>query len=135
MSEHNIGAADLDGAGIENFDACDYLTSDKAVAAYLTEVLETNDAALLAAAVGNIARARGMADVAKSAGLSREGLYKALRPNSQPRMETMTKVLAALGVRLVAEPIGAETVPAVARSRASQSSEAKPARRAPDTDM
>ncbi|WP_317202383.1 addiction module antidote protein [Janthinobacterium sp.] len=131
MSEHNIGVADLDGTGIGNFDASDCLTSDKAVAAYLTEVLETNDAALLAAAVGNIARARGMADIAKSAGLTREGLYKALRPNSQPRMETITKVLAALGVRLVAEPIAAEVVPAVARSRASLSTEAKPARPRP----
>lgn len=109
MSEHNISLADLEGMEIEDFDAADYLTSDKAVAAYLTDVLESNDAALLAAAVGNIARARGMSEIAKSAGLTREGLYKALRPKSQPRMETITKVLTALGVRLVAEPIGSES--------------------------
>lgn len=105
MSEHNLTLSDLDGLDIDDFDAAEYLTSEEAVAAYITEALESNDAALLAAAVGNIARARGMSQIAKAAGLTREGLYKALRPNSQPRLETITRVIGALGVRLVAQVI------------------------------
>ena len=87
------------------FDASEYLDSDEAVAEYLTAVLAENDAALLAAALGDIARARGMSDIAKSTGLAREALYKALRPGAQPRFETVSRVCAALGVRLVAEPV------------------------------
>lgn len=87
------------------FDASEYLDSDKAVAEYLTAVLAENDAALLAAALGDIARARGMSDIAKSTGLAREALYKALRPGAQPRFETVSRVCAALGVRLVVEPV------------------------------
>ncbi|MED5615785.1 addiction module antidote protein [Janthinobacterium sp. P210005] len=111
MTEHNIKLSDLEGLDLEDFDPAEYITSDEAAAAYITQALETNDAAIFAAAIGDIARARGMAEIAKAAGLGRESLYKALRPNSQPRMETMTRVLGALGVRLVAEVIGSgETV-------------------------
>ena len=67
--------------------------------------MEENDAALLAAAIGDIARARGMSQVAKDSGIAREALYKALRPGSTPRFETISRVCAALGVRLVAQPI------------------------------
>lgn len=59
----------------------------------------------MAAALGDIARARGMADIARAAGLTREALYKALRPQSQPRFETVQRVCAALGIRLVAQPV------------------------------
>lgn len=107
MTEHNITLSDLEGLDLEDFDPAEYITSDEAAAAYITQALATNDAAIFAAAVGDIARARGMSEIAKAAGLGRESLYKALRPNSQPRMETMTRVLGALGVRLVAEVIGA----------------------------
>jgi probable addiction module antidote protein len=68
-------------------------------------VIAENDASLLAAALGDIARARGMSEIAKSTGLAREALYKALRPGSQPRFETVSRVCAALGVRLAAEPV------------------------------
>lgn len=105
MAEHGLTVSDLDGPDIDDFDSAEYLGSEQAVAAYLTAALETNDASMLAAAIGNVARARGMADIAKASGLAREGLYKALRPNSQPRLETITRVLGALGVRLVAEVI------------------------------
>lgn len=105
MTEHNITLSDLEGLDLEDFDPAEYLTSDEA-AAYITQALATSDAAIFAAAIGDIARARGMSEIAKAAGLGRESLYKALRPNSQPRMETMTRVLGALGVRLVAEVIG-----------------------------
>lgn len=107
MTEHNITLSDLEGLDLEDFDPAEYITSDEAAAAYITQALATNDAAIFAAAIGDIARARGMSEIAKAAGLGRESLYKALRPNSQPRMETMTRVLGALGVRLVAEVVGA----------------------------
>lgn len=92
---------------IPAFDAAEYLTSDEEVAAYLTTILEENDAALLAAALGDIARARGMTQVAKDSGITREALYKALRPGSEPRFDTVSRVFAALGVRLVAQPLEA----------------------------
>jgi len=106
MSSHSLTIAGLaEMEDIDDFDSVDYLTSPTAIAAYITEALEANDAAVLAVAVGNLARARGMREVSAATGLSREGLYKALRPNSQPRLETITKVLAALGVRLIAVPL------------------------------
>lgn len=92
-------------AELTAFDAAEYLHSEEDVAAYLTVVLEENDPALLAAAIGDIARARGMSKVASDAGIAREALYKALRPGSQPRFETISRVCAALGVRLVAQPL------------------------------
>jgi probable addiction module antidote protein len=90
---------------LPDFDAAEYLNTEEDIAAYLTTVIEENDPGLLAAALGDIARARGMTQVAKDAGIAREALYKALRPGSEPRFETISRVCAALGVRLVARPI------------------------------
>lgn len=87
------------------FDPAEYLRDEEDIAAYLSAIMEDNDPALLAAALGDIARARGMADIAKASGLTREALYKALRPNTSPRFETIAKVCRALGVKLTAEPI------------------------------
>lgn len=92
-------------ADLPDFYATPCLDSEEAVAAYLTDILQANDAALLAAALGDIARARGMTGIARSAGITREALYKALRPDSAPRFDTVRRVCAALGVRLVAQPI------------------------------
>lgn len=92
-------------ADLPEFDAAPYLESQAAIAAYLTDILEANDASLLAAALGDIARARGMSEIAKSAGITREALYKALRPGSAPRFNTVNRVCAALGVRLVAQAV------------------------------
>ncbi len=92
-------------ADLPEFEAAPYLDSEAAIAAYLTDILEANDGALLAAALGDIARARGMTEIAKSAGITREALYKALRPDSAPRFDTVNRVCAALGVRLVAKPM------------------------------
>ena len=89
------------------FDAAEYLNSDADIAAYLTTVLEENDPALLAAALGDIARARGMTQVAADSGITREALYKALRPGSAPRFDTINRVCKALGVQLVAQPVHA----------------------------
>ncbi len=87
------------------FDAARYLTDDVAIAEYVTAVLESDDPDLLLLALADIARARGMAEVAKAAGLGRESLYKALAPGAKPRFDTVLKVARALGVRLSAHPI------------------------------
>jgi probable addiction module antidote protein len=87
------------------FDAARYLADDAAVAEYITAVLEADDPELLLLALADIARARGMAEVAKQAGLGRESLYKALSPGAKPRFDTVLKVARALGVRLSAHPI------------------------------
>lgn len=90
---------------LPEFDAAPYLDSEASIAAYLTDILEANDSALLAAALGDIARARGMSEIAKASGLTREALYKALRADAQPRFDTINRVCAALGVRLVAQAV------------------------------
>jgi probable addiction module antidote protein len=90
-------------AELPEFDASEYLDSETEIAAYLTAVIEQNDAALLAAALGDIARARGMAQVAQDSGITREALYKALRADSAPRFDTISKVCMALGVKLVVQ--------------------------------
>ena len=90
-------------AELAEFDAAQYLDSEDSIAAFLTDILAANDAGLLAEALGDIARARGLTEIAKSAGISREALYKALRPGSAPRFDTVNRVCTALGVRLVAK--------------------------------
>ena len=91
-------------ADLPEFDMAEHLDSDQAIAEYLTIVMEENDPGELTHALGVIARARGMSEVARAAGLTREALYKALRPNSQPRFDTIARVCTALGVKLVAQP-------------------------------
>ena len=91
-------------ADLPEFDMAEHLDSDQAIAEYLTIVMEENDPSELTHALGVIARARGMSEVARAAGLTREALYKALRPNSQPRFDTIVRVCTALGVKLVAKP-------------------------------
>jgi len=94
-------------ANLPTFDMAEHLTTEEDVAAYLSLVLEEDDPAELAHALGIIARARGMTEIANASGLTREALYKALRPGSQPRFDTIRRVCGALGVRLVAQPIHA----------------------------
>ncbi len=92
-------------ADLPEFDITEYLEDDQAIAEYLTVVLEEDDPALLAAALGDIARARGMTEIAMATGLAREALYRALRPDAQPRFDTINRVCHALGVKLVAQPL------------------------------
>jgi probable addiction module antidote protein len=87
------------------FDVADYLSNEESIAAYLNAALDEPEPELLLLAVKNVARARGMAQLAKDTGLGRESLYKALRAGSKPRYDTMLKVMRALGVKLRAEPI------------------------------
>ena len=89
---------------LPEFDVSKYLNDEASIAEYLTMVIEQDDRALLAATLGDIANARGMTEIAKSTGLAREALYKALRADAHPRFDTVSKVCAALGVKLVAEP-------------------------------
>ena len=90
---------------VSKFDAADYLNTPEMIAVYLTDAFESNDPAFISLAIGTVARAKGMAQVAGEAGLSRESLYKSLNGQAKPEFDTVRKVLAALGVKLVAEPI------------------------------
>jgi probable addiction module antidote protein len=83
-------------------DPSKYLDDDEAVAHYISLAIDDGDPGLLVAALGDVARARGMAQVALDAGLTREALYKALRADAHPRFDTIYKVCKALGVRLTA---------------------------------
>lgn len=87
------------------YDVVDYLKSEEELAAYLEACMEEagDDAAYIAAALGDIARARGMAQLAKDTGISREGLYKALSPEGNPSLATVLKVVKALGLKLTAK--------------------------------
>lgn len=91
-------------ADLPEFDMAEHLDSDEAIAQYLSIVLEENDPAELAHALGTIARARGMTEVARASGLTREALYKALRPTSQPRFDTIMKVINSLGLKISVQP-------------------------------
>ena len=82
------------------FDASDYLDNDETVAEYLAAALENPDPDAFLVAVRDVAKARGIADVAARAGLGRESLYKTLSPGAKPRFETVRRLLAALDVRL-----------------------------------
>lgn len=90
---------------LPEFDLARQLKSEADIAAYVTMVIEDGDPAELAHALGVAARARGMSEIAEAAGITREALYKALRPDSHPRFDTISRVCHALGVRLVAQPI------------------------------
>lgn len=83
------------------YDSADYLNSEEDMVAYLEACMDegADDAAFIAHALGNIARARGMAQLAKDTGLTREGLYKALNANSNPSFGTVLKVMKALGLK------------------------------------
>ena len=81
------------------YDSAEYLDSKEAIEAYLEDVLESDDPALIAQALGTIARARGMSKIAKKAGLSRESLYKALSTKGNPEFGTVIRVMQALGLK------------------------------------
>jgi probable addiction module antidote protein len=82
------------------WDAAEHLTTDEEMAAYLEAALEDGDPALIAAALGDIARSKGMSQIARETGLGRESLYKALSPDGNPEFSTVLKVVRALGLRL-----------------------------------
>ena len=91
------------------WDPAEHLQSEEDMAAYLEAALEEGDASLFAAALGDVARAKGMSQLARETGLGRESLYKALSPSGNPSFATVLKVAKALGLRL-----GAQVAPTAA---------------------
>lgn len=92
-----------------NFDIADYLDNEEVIAEYINEALasveQEGNLNVLLAALSDVAKARGMTQVAKDAGLGRESLYKTLAPNAQPRYETVSKLLSAMGLRVGVVPM------------------------------
>lgn len=88
------------------FNVADYLDNDEVIAEYLTAAAEDENTDVLLSALAEVAKARGMSQVAAAAGLGRESLYKALAPGSHPRFETIAAVMRALKVRLSVTPRG-----------------------------
>lgn len=92
----------------KRYDVAEYLESEEDMAAYLQAAFEEGDPALVIHALGNIARARGMSEIARQSGLRRESLYKALSPEGNPEFATVMKVVQALGIKINAEPTHAQ---------------------------
>jgi len=93
------------------FDAAEYLDTEDAVADYLEAVVE-EDITMLPAALGTVARARGMSSLARDTGLARESLYRALSEDGNPTLSTLSKVLSAYGVQISLKPAREELVAA-----------------------
>jgi probable addiction module antidote protein len=89
---------------VKEFDPSAYLDKDEVIAEYLTAALEDSNPDVFLSAVGTVAKARGMSEIAESTGLGRESLYKAFAPGAKPRYDTVLKVLQSLGVRLTVTP-------------------------------
>jgi probable addiction module antidote protein len=98
---------------LKKWDSAQYLKTEEDMALYLDACLQEagDDAAFIAKALGHIARAKGMSQVAREAGLGRESLYKALSGEGNPSLATILKVTAALGIQLHAQPLQARSVP------------------------
>lgn len=90
---------------IAPFDVADHLDSEEMIAEYLSVALEDPDPDMFLAAVRAVARARGMTQLARDAGLGRESLYKALVPGAKPRYDTVLKLMHALGVQFKVQPV------------------------------
>jgi probable addiction module antidote protein len=88
------------------FDAAEYLDTPDAIAAYMEDAFASGDIAEITDALGVVARAHGMSDIAEKAGMSRTSLYRALGPNGNAELSTFVKVMNALGLRLAAVPSG-----------------------------
>ena len=86
------------------YDTAEYLKTDEDMAAYLDAVLEEDDPKLIISALGTIARAKGMSQIARNTGLARESLYRALSANGNPEFSTVLKVIHAVGISLHAQP-------------------------------
>jgi probable addiction module antidote protein len=99
------------------FDAAEYLTTPEAQAEFITAALETGDAAYIRDAVGVVARARGMSEIAKAAGLNRESLYRTLGTAGNPEFATILRVLDALGIALTAKARPVSRKPTKKRAR------------------
>ncbi|MCG8530499.1 MAG: putative addiction module antidote protein [Desulfovibrionales bacterium] len=106
MSEiKEFTATDLE---VSEFDAAEYLKDEETITAYLNALLEEGGTELFLEGIKDVAKARGMSQLAKDTGLGRESLYKSLSKGKQPRYETVSKILNGLGVRLQVQPCGSK---------------------------
>lgn len=114
MSNYNneLTLDDLEGLELTDWDAAESLTSDEAIAAFMSDIIAAGDHDLFNSALGDVARARGMVEIAQKAGMTREGLYKALRPSSKPRFETIAAIVKALGMSIRIYPADQFVAPA-----------------------
>ena len=94
----------MDAVKFSRYDTADYLKSEEEIAAYLDAVMEDGDPALIAAALGDVARARNISKLARDTGMSREGIYRALSGEGNPSFATVLKIAGALGLRLSFRP-------------------------------
>ena len=90
------------------FDAAKYLKTEEQIAGFMSEALATGDPAFIAHSLGVVARAKGMTDLARATGLSRESLYRSLSDEGHPEFDTVMKVIGALGLKLSAAPTSSE---------------------------
>jgi probable addiction module antidote protein len=90
---------------ITDFDPAAYIDDDEAIAAYLSDAFETQDVAFISDAIGVVARAKGMKQIAQEAGVSRESLYRALSSAGNPELGTVLKVLASMNIKINAKPL------------------------------
>lgn len=90
---------------IPDFDPAAYLDDDEAIAAYLSDAFDTQDVAFISDAIGVVARAKGMKQIAQEAGVSRESLYRALSSAGNPELGNVLKVLASLNIKISAQPL------------------------------
>lgn len=112
---------------LSTFDPADHLDSEEAVAEYLSQVMADGDDDELLRALGHVAKARGMSQLAKEAGVGRESLYKALKPGATPGFATVGKVVRALGLRMAVRPATKQKPAAVAKKVAKRPAEVKKA--------
>lgn len=94
----------IEAIKVTPFDASEYLDDEETIASYISSAMEADDQDVLLLALADVAKARGMARVAADAGLGRESLYKALKPGANPKFETVSKLMHALGVKFAAVP-------------------------------
>jgi probable addiction module antidote protein len=92
------------------FDPAEYLDSPEMIAAYLEAVLEDGDPSVIAAALGDVAKAKGMSQIAKDAGVTRDSLYKSLKEGGNPTLATVVNVLRSLGLTLSVQPAKQESI-------------------------
>lgn len=90
---------------ISNWDSAELLDRPEAIAAYIEAAFEDGDTALISHALGVVARARGMTQIARDAGMSRDAVYKALSRDGNPTLSTLSKVMGAMGLQLTAKPL------------------------------
>jgi probable addiction module antidote protein len=103
---------------LTTFDVADYLDSEEAIAEYLSQVMAEGDDDEFLRALGHVAKARGMSQLAKDAGVGRESLYKALKPGATPGYATVGKVVRALGFRMAVKPVAKQKATAAAKKPA-----------------